>query len=162
VARHRIVLAREQYKFSCAHMTVFADGTKERLHGHNYTIAVAIEVDRVELQAMIPFAPLKTAVAELCAAWKEHLLVATKNPFFELVRDDRELEFRLCGERYALPRGDALLLPIDNISVEALAAHVAELLRERIATLDAAHVRAIEVTVSESPGQGASCELALR
>ena len=37
--KHRISIAREQYKFSCAHMTVFADGTKERLHGHNYTIA---------------------------------------------------------------------------------------------------------------------------
>ena len=40
---HRISIAREQYKFSCAHMTVFADGTKERLHGHNYTVAIEID-----------------------------------------------------------------------------------------------------------------------
>jgi 6-pyruvoyltetrahydropterin/6-carboxytetrahydropterin synthase len=160
--KHRIVIAREQYKFSCAHMTVFADGTKERLHGHNYTVAVAVEVDRVDLQAMIPFAPIKAALGELCAAWKEHLLLAAKNPFFEMVRDDDELEFKLCGERYVLPRQDALLLPIDNVSVEALAAHVAALLRSRIVLLDASHVVAIEVTVAESPGQGASCELSLR
>jgi 6-pyruvoyltetrahydropterin/6-carboxytetrahydropterin synthase len=162
VPRHRIVLAREQYKFSCAHMTVFADGTKERLHGHNYTIAVVIEVERVELSAMIPFAPIKTALGELCAAWKEHLLLASDNPFFEVVRDDDELEFKLCGERYVLPRQDALLLPLDNVSVEALAAHIAALLRDRIALLDASHVVSIEVTVAESPGQGASCELSLR
>ena len=143
-------------------MTVFADGTKERLHGHNYTIAVAIEVDRVELSAMIPFAPIKAALGELCAAWKEHLLLAAKNPFFEMVRDDDELEFKLCGERYVLPRQDALLLPIDNVSVEALAAHIATLLRERIVLLDASHVVAIEVTIAESPGQGASCTLPLR
>ena len=142
-------------------MTVFADGTKERLHGHNYTIAVAIDVDRVDLKAMIPFAPIKAALAELCALWKEHVLVATKNPFFELVRDDHELEFRLCRERYVLPRGDALLLPIDNISVEALAAHIAALLRAQIAGLDAPHVHALEVTVAESPGQGSSCTLEL-
>ncbi len=158
---HRILLAREQYKFSCAHMTVFADGTKERLHGHNYTIAIAIDVDRVDLQAMLPFAPIKTALAELCALWKEHVLLAAANPYFELVRDDGELEFRLCRERYVMPRGDALLLPIDNISVEALAAHVASLLRERIAGLDAPHVRALEVTIEESPGQGSSCTLVL-
>jgi len=143
-------------------MTVFADGTKERLHGHNYTIAVAIEVDRVELPAMIPFAPIKAALAELCAAWKEHVLLAAKNPFFEMLRDDDELEFKLCGERYVLPRQDALLRPIDNVSVEARAAHVATLLRERMVLLDASHVVAIEVTVAESPGQGASCELSLR
>ena len=128
--KHRLVIAREQYKFSCAHMTVFPDGTKERLHGHNYTVAVALEVDRIDLPAMMPFAPVKAALAELCAAWKERVLIAAKNPHLEIVRDDDELEleFRLCGERYVMPRGDVLLLPIDNISVEALAAHVAELL----------------------------------
>jgi len=163
VTRHRISIAREQYKISCAHMTVFPDGTKERLHGHNYTIAIAIEVDRIDLPVMLPFSPIKAALGELCAAWKEHVLIATNNPHFVLVRDDAELELTLCGERYVMPRGDALLLPIDNISVEALAAHIAELLRARLAAeLAAPHVRALEITVEESPGQGASCTLALR
>src|SRR5262245_32734881 len=135
-------------------MTVFPDGTKERLHGHNYTIAVAIDVDEIGLAsgAMIPFAPVKTALAELCAAYKERVLLADQNPFFELVRDDGEIEFKLCGQRYVLPRGDALLLPIDNISVEALAAHIATLLQSKLTVLAAPHVRALEVTVEESPG----------
>jgi 6-pyruvoyltetrahydropterin/6-carboxytetrahydropterin synthase len=157
-AKHTIAIAREQYKFSCAHMTVFADGTKERLHGHNYTIAIELEVEKVELASMIPFAPIKAALGELCAAWKEHVLLAAHNPFFELVRDDDELEFTLCRERYVMPRQDALLLPIDNISVEALAAHVAALLRARLV---APGVISLAVTVEESPGQGARCELAL-
>ena len=163
MSRHRISIAREQYKVSCAHMTVFPDGTKERLHGHNYTIAIALEVDRIDLPAMLPFSPIKAALGELCAAWKEHVLIAAHNPHFKLLRDDTELELTLCGERYVMPRGDALLLPIDNISVEALASHIAEILRERLATeLSGAHVRALEITVEESPGQGASCTLPLR
>ena len=161
MARHRISIARDQYKFSCAHMTVFPDGTKERLHGHNYTVAVAVEVDRVDLPAMLPFAAIKGALGALCAEWKERVLIAARNPHLELVRDDTELELRLCGERYVLPRGDALLLPIDNISVEALAAHVADLLAARIPALAAPHVRALEVTIEESPGQGASSTLEL-
>lgn len=162
MAHHRISIAREQYKVSCAHMTVFPDGTKERLHGHNYTIAIALDVERIDLASMIPFAPIKAALGELCATWKEHVMVATLNPFFVLVRDDHELEFTLCGERYVMPRHDALLLPIDNISVEALAGHVAALLVERIQILDAPQVIALEVTIEESPGQGASCRLPLR
>lgn len=141
-------------------MTVFPDGSKERLHGHNYTVALALAVDRIELAAMIPFAPVKAAIAELCQAWKEHVLLATENPFFALIRDDSELEFTLCGDRYVLPRRDALLLPIDNISVESLAAHVAVLLRDRLTGLDVG-ARALEVTIEESPGQGASCTLEL-
>lgn len=158
MSRHRISIARDQYKFSVAHMTVFPDGTKERLHGHNYTVALAIEVSQIELAAMIPFAAIKDAIAVLCVEWKERVLIATKNPFFVLVRDDvRELEFTLCGERYVLPRQDALLLPIDNISVEALASHVATILLERIKVLDAPHVKSLEITIEEYPGQGASC-----
>jgi 6-pyruvoyltetrahydropterin/6-carboxytetrahydropterin synthase len=156
--KHRIAIAREQYKFSCAHMTVFADGTKERLHGHNYTIAVALDVPRIDVAAMVPFAPIKAALGELCAAWKEHVLLAAQNPFVRIVRDDTELEFTLCGERYVLPRKDALLLPIDNISVEALAAHVAGELRAKLAGIAAT---ALEVTIEESPGQGASCTIEL-
>ena len=158
--RHRLTVARDQYKFSCAHMTVFPDGTKERLHGHNYTVAIAIDLDRADFGTMIPFAPIKAALADLCAAWKERVLIAVNNPFTKLVRDDdAELELTVCGQRYVLPRGDALLLPIDNISVEALAAHAAAILFERISVLDAPHVRGLEVTIAESPGQGATCSI---
>jgi 6-pyruvoyltetrahydropterin/6-carboxytetrahydropterin synthase len=158
---HRIRIARAEHKFSCAHMTVFPDGTKERLHGHNYTVAVALDVARIDVAAMVPFAPIKAAVQGLCAAWRERVLLAARNPWFELVRDapDEELEFRLCGERYVLPRGDALLLPIDNVSVEGLAAHAAAVLRDQIAQLGLPQVTALEVTIEESPGQGASCTL---
>jgi 6-pyruvoyltetrahydropterin/6-carboxytetrahydropterin synthase len=158
---HRIRIARAEHKFSCAHMTVFPNGTKERLHGHNYTVAIAIEVDRIELASMIPFAPVKAAVAALCSGWKEHVLLAGRNPHFTIVRDEAELEFTLCGERYVLPRGDALLLPIDNISVEALATHAAEVLRAELRPLVSPGAASLEVTIEEGPGQGASCTLAL-
>ena len=161
MTRHRIKIARDQYKFSCAHMTVFPDGTKERLHGHNYTLAIALDVASVELAAMVPFARIKASLAELCAAWKERVLIAARNPYLAILRDDAELELTLCGQRYAMPREDALLLPIDNVSVEALAAHVAALLGEQIAALSP-HMQALEVTVEELPGQGASCAIELR
>ncbi len=161
--QHRIVIARERYKFSCAHMTVFPDGSKERLHGHNYTIAIALELESVALPQMLPFAPVKAAIADICSAWKERVLIASQNPYLEVVRDERELEIVLCGDRYVFPRGDVLLLPIDNISVEALSVHVAELLRDKLAPVLAARaqVTTLEVTVEESPGQGASCMLRL-
>jgi 6-pyruvoyltetrahydropterin/6-carboxytetrahydropterin synthase len=159
--KHRILIAREQYKFSCAHMTVFPDGTKERLHGHNYAIAVALELSRIDLEAMLPFRAIKNVLGELCAAWKEYVIIAQHNPHLVIVRDDTELEFTLCKERYVIPRGDILLLPIENVTVEGLAAHVTEILGPKIAALSP-HVTSLEVTVSEHPGQGASCTMELR
>ena len=63
--RHRMVVAREQYKFSVAHMTVFPDGTKERLHGHNYQVGAVLELTDISFAHMIAFAPIKDALADL-------------------------------------------------------------------------------------------------
>jgi 6-pyruvoyltetrahydropterin/6-carboxytetrahydropterin synthase len=161
--RHRMVVAREQYKFSCAHMTVFPDGTKERLHGHNYQVGAALELTDVSFASMIAFAPIKEALAAICASFRERVLLAEKNPFYQQVRDDGvELELRLCGKRYVFPREDALLLPIDNIAVEPLAAHIADLLLSALGdALPRSVVAALEVSVHESPGQGATCHIPL-
>ena len=166
--RYRVSVARDQYKFSCAHMTVFPSGEKERLHGHNYQIGVVLELSDIRFANMIPFADIKAALAKLCAAWKERVLVATNNPHFRLVRDEPdprsgEYEFTLCGQRYVLPRGDVLPLPLDNIAVEPLAEHIAEwLTREMAAVCALPHVLALDVTVAESPGQSSSCTIDLR
>lgn len=157
-APHRIHVARERYKFSCAHMTVFPDGRKERLHGHNYFLGVEVELTDVSFASMLEFEPLKEACAELCDWWKDHLLLARDNPHFELVSDaDGEIEFRLCGQRYLMPREDVLILPVDNISVEALSAHAAELVVEKLrGVMKTGVVSAISIRVEESPGQGAT------
>ena len=144
-------------------MTVFPDGSKERLHGHNYQVGAVLELSDVSFAHMIAFAPIKDALAAICHAFRERVLLAEHNPYFELVRDDGdELELRLCGKRYVMPREDALLLPIDNVAVEPLAAHIAELLLARLGeALPAGVVTALEVSVHESPGQGASCHVPL-
>ena len=159
MSRHRILLARDSYKFSAAHMTVFPDGTKERLHGHNYTFTVELEVDRVDFASMIPFSAIKGVLSALASEWKERVFLATGNPFFSLVREDaQEIEITLCGQRYVFPRADVLLLPLDNISVESLSLHVASVLAER---LPRAHLLALTVKLEESPGQGAATTLTL-
>jgi 6-pyruvoyltetrahydropterin/6-carboxytetrahydropterin synthase len=155
---YRIHVKRARFKFSCAHMTVFPDGSKERLHGHNYYLSMTVELRSIKFSDMIDFAPIKEALARLCAEWKERTLVAEHNPHLELIEDnEREIEFRLCGERYVLPRGDVLLLPIDNAAVEPLSAHACERLCEILeGDLPTSVVKAIEVTIEENPGQGAT------
>lgn len=137
-------------------MTVFPDGTKERLHGHNYYLSLTVELDNIRFDSMIDFGPIKSALGELCSKWKECTMLATENPFFELVRcEEDEIEFLLCKQRYVLPRADVLLLPIDNMAVEPLSAYACDWLLERLSDhLDPDTVVALEVTVEETLGQG--------
>jgi 6-pyruvoyltetrahydropterin/6-carboxytetrahydropterin synthase len=155
---YRIHLKRDRYKFACAHMTVFPDGSKERLHGHNYYVSLTIELRTIDFRSLIDFGPVKEALAELCAEWKEHTLLATENPHFEILhQDDIEIEFTLCKQRYVLPRGDVLLLPIDNLAVEPLSKLACDrLLSSMHDHLPGSVVSALEVTIEENPGQGAT------
>jgi 6-pyruvoyltetrahydropterin/6-carboxytetrahydropterin synthase len=160
---HRIQVARAEHKFSCAHLTVFPDGRKERLHGHNYTVSVALDLAEVSFAALIDFGGIKRAVAALCAEWRERTLVAALNPESQLRVAGGELELVVCGKRYVLPEEDALMLPIDNTTVEALSALWTELLATRLAGIlrDSSAV-GLEVRIEETPGQGASTYRRLR
>ena len=139
-------------------MTVFPDGSKERLHGHNYTLSLSLKLKDISFKEMVDFSPLKKAMAALCLEWKERTFIATKNPFYEEIqKSEEELEFRLCGKRYVLPLEDVLLLPIDNSAVEPLAEVALKWLVRNLKTLlDSSPITEMTVTVEENPGQGAS------
>ncbi len=156
---YRLLLGGQRYKFSCAHMTVFPDGTKERLHGHNYYISVTLTIADGSFSRMIPFARIKKFIKDLCEEWKEYVLLPEKNPYFKVVHNDTSsIEFLLCGMRYVLPKQDVKLLPLDNISVEQLSIHVADLLTNKIRKLpEADNINGLRILVEETPGQGADC-----
>jgi 6-pyruvoyltetrahydropterin/6-carboxytetrahydropterin synthase len=154
---HRLFVGKDVHKFSAAHMTVFPDGTKERLHGHNFQVTLAVDL-LGEDPDLLDFALLKQALQDQCDAWRERLLLPAQSERLEVVRQgDVELEFRLCGKRYVAPVEDILLLPVRNVVVESLARVFAQSLVKRLGTaLRPDLVSAVHLTVTESAGQGAT------
>src|SRR5262249_9433815 len=130
--RHRIFVGQDQHKFSVAHMTVFPDGSKERLHGHNFNVTVALDLRLYAFETLLDIGIVKAAVEAQCREWNEHLLIGEKNPHLQILRRDEELEFRLCGRRYVVPADEALLLPLDNIIVETLSMEFARRVIDRL------------------------------
>ncbi len=155
---HHLVIGKEQHKFSAAHMTVFSDGTKEPLHGHNYQVVVSIELASVKFESFFDLGIVKKIVASLCSQWDNRLLLASGNPYFRIVRhDSKEIEFILSGKRYVVPSDEIALLPVDNIAVEPLAMLFLELFSAEIRDPKANLIRGLEVTITESAGQGGTC-----
>jgi 6-pyruvoyltetrahydropterin/6-carboxytetrahydropterin synthase len=162
-SRHRLFVGKDNHKFNAAHMTVFPDGTKERLHGHNFAVSVSLELLDVSLAALVDLGDVKRALEAQCRAWNEILLLAERCPFFRVEsRAGGELTFTLCGRRYLVPEDEALLLPIDNVVVETLAAEFCKGLVSRLGNLLKPDVvEAVEVELTESPGQGAVYRMTL-
>ena len=154
----RIHLEKEAHKFSIAHMTVFADGSKERLHGHNYYVSLSVDLKPQRFDEFLDFNVVKRMVRELCEEWDERVILAERCPFFSRTGDragnESDLDFILCAKRYVLPIDEVVLLPIDNVTTEGLAGVLADRLETRFrgAGLES-RVDGFEVGVTESHGQ---------
>ena len=157
---YEIRIRKDALKFAASHMTVFPDGSKESLHGHNYVPSLTVRVRDAAFESTIPFSRLKAGMRRIAAAWDEKVLVAIRNPFHETLRDDgREFEFRLCGKRYVLPADEVVRLDTDNISCETLARTYFDLLEAELGTeLHADNILSVAVYIEETPGQGAAFE----
>lgn len=160
----QIHIRKENLKFSSAHMTVFSDGSKEALHGHNYQVELTVELKDTSFKKMVSFSVFKEALRTLVKEWDEKVLVAKMNPFYEEVaRSKKELEFKLCKKRYVLPLDEVELLPIENISSEALAEHLLGLWTKEVGEKKLkTWAESVVLRVDESPGQGASVELSFK
>jgi len=155
---YRIHIRKEALKFSSAHMTVFADGTKERLHGHNYRTDVSLDFTDFSLDRMIAFSEIKQVMKSLCDQWDEKVFLPERCPHFKVAaRDSVSIDFTLCGKRYVLPIDEVQLLPVNNVTTESLAERFCSALVERIGPLlERGGVRRLELRIEEITGQGAS------
>jgi 6-pyruvoyltetrahydropterin/6-carboxytetrahydropterin synthase len=154
---YEIRIQKEALKFASSHMTVFADGTKEPLHGHQYMPSIVIEVREANFKNMIAFSEIKAGMKKLAALWDERVLIATENPHFEVVKKTKEsIEFTLCQKRYVLPADEVVLLKVDNITCEALAQAYYEFLEMELELSQNPNILRVSVLIEEAPGQGAS------
>lgn len=150
-----IELEKEYFKFSCAHFLIFPDGSKERLHGHNYRVRVEIVGDLTDRGLVIDFIEAKPVVRELCDELDEHWIVPAEHPELKVERrDDGHTEVVYREARYLAPSDEVIVLPINNSSAENLATWFGgELLSRLEDRFGITQVRSLRVAVSETDGQ---------
>lgn len=152
-------LAKQDFAFAAAHFTLFADQSAERLHGHNYRVRV--EMSGSELDAdglLLAVAPVKAEIRALCSALDERILIPEKSRRLELQREGGSLCVALGARAYRFPADEVTLLPLSNITIEALARHLWEALAPSLA---GTRVTRLCVEVEETAGQSAAWEAAL-
>ena len=147
-------LAKEDFKFSAAHFTLFGDAPAERLHGHNYRLELELEGERLDpLGLLLDIAGVKRRVRESCRRLDERTLIPERAESLEIERLDGQIEVRFEGRAYRLPKEDVVLLPLANVSMELLA----RMLWDEISPLLAgSRVERMTLTLEETEGQSAS------
>lgn len=156
--RYTLRLAKEDFKFAAAHFTLFPGGRAELLHGHNYRVRVELAGDELgDCGLLFDLAEAKVAIRAACAELDERTLIPTASDRVAVGREGDNLEVRFDDRAYRFPLDDVALLPLENVSIELLAAFLWRALAPAFA---GSPVASLAVEVEESSGQ--SCRYVAR
>lgn len=117
-------LRKESFKFSGSHFTIFSETSAERLHGHNYYVAVDLYVKEIskDLGLAFDFNEIKPSIKKVCDMFDEYVLVPESSPFLKVIKSKSgEVEVTFAKKRYLFPADDVKLLPIANVTSEEMA-----------------------------------------
>jgi len=160
---YKVRIRKEALKFSAAHMTVFRDGTKEALHGHNYRTELCVEFADFapdhSLETMVSFSEFKSILKKLCDAWDEKVLLPAKCPYLKILsKSTPSIEIELCSKRYVFPIDEVEMIPVDNITTETLARILSDSFVKALPAgiVQQSKILKIDMTVDETEGQGAT------
>jgi len=161
----RIVLEKENFKFSCSHFTILGPLHAERLHGHNYYVRVEVITSEIDpaLGMAFDFNLLKPLVRDVVARLDEMVLLPGRSPYLKVTTSETSVAASLGTKNYLFPIEDVCILPITNITSEELARMIATELAPRItqAVELEAKLNKISVTIEETRGQAVDFEMDL-
>lgn len=153
-----VELQKESMKFSAGHTTIFSATKREPLHGHHYTVYLAI-TNWVEEDGMaFDYRFYKQKIRELCAYLNQTFLMPMYSPYLERSEDDDYYYFIFNHKKIPFLKEDVTLLPVVNITVEELSRWFVHELIKDSDTLAKHHIQKIKVKVYSGPGQSASHE----
>ncbi|PYQ62862.1 MAG: hypothetical protein DMF53_12070 [Acidobacteria bacterium] len=151
MARYRLVLAKEDFKFSAAHFTLFSDGRAELLHGHNYRVRVELAGEGLDSEGLlVDIESLKLALRVLCAGLDSRMLIPGESARLHWERQGDAVAVRFGERDYRFPAADTRVLPLANTSIELLARMLWHDLAPHLA---GSRVDALAVSVEETAGQ---------
>lgn len=151
--RFFVRIEKEELVFSAAHFITFAGDICERLHGHNYRVAVEVEGPLDENQYVVDFIALRGSLREIVGQLDHYLLLPTEHPLIRVASNEREVTVTFAERRWIVPRGDCVLLPVANTTAELLARYIGQQLLIALTQRHAFTPARVRVEIDECVGQ---------
>jgi 6-pyruvoyltetrahydropterin/6-carboxytetrahydropterin synthase len=150
---YHIRLEKEYHVFSAAHFITFNGNICERLHGHNYGVAVEISGPLDENQYVVDFIAVRDALKLITDDLDHRMLLPEQHAAIRVVADDREVLVTFEDRRWIFPRGDCAILPMVNTTAELLARYIGGRLLSDLEKRLGTRPAHLVVAVDENHGQ---------
>jgi 6-pyruvoyltetrahydropterin/6-carboxytetrahydropterin synthase len=156
---YKVRVTKDHLVFCSGHFITYEGGRCERLHGHNYRAAVEIEGDLDRNFYVFDFIALKTLTKSITDDLDHRMMLPTKNPYIQVEECSQSVHVQYRDREWLFPRGDCVLLPIENTTAELLARYIADRLSGELRQQYRYEPRVLRVEVEESFGQAATFEV---
>lgn len=156
---YRVRVTKDHLVFSAAHFITFNGNVCERLHGHNWRVAVEAAGALDENFYVIDFIALRDAVQKIVGELDHRMLLPTEHKTINVWTSEREVEVTFEDRRWVFPREDCKLLPIENTTAERLAWWIGQRLLSDLAPAATERVTSLEIEVEENFGQWGICRV---
>lgn len=153
-----VELQKESMKFSAGHTTIFSATDREPLHGHMYTVYLALTTWVEENGMTFDYRYYKERIHKLCRYLNQTFLMPQFSPFLEYAEDKEYYYFTFNHKKIPFLKEDVTLLPVTNITVEELSRWFVNELIKETEELDRHRIDKVIVKVFSAPGQSASHE----
>lgn len=153
-----IELHKENMKFSSGHYTIFSADRREKLHGHNFFIHVAITTETDDNGIAFDYDIYKEKLRQLCKSLSGYFLLPANSPYQTIEYTDDFVVIHFGKEKLPFPKNDVLFLPLKNITVEELSVWFIDQLTADKKEIDAYNIHRLMVKVYSGPGQCGTAE----
>jgi 6-pyruvoyltetrahydropterin/6-carboxytetrahydropterin synthase len=158
VSTFKVRVNKDYLVFCSGHFITYNGDQCERIHGHNYRVAVEVEGELDENHYVFDFIALKDLTRQVTDELDHRMLLPTRNRLVTLAEDGPNWLVRYRDRRWSFPRDECVLLPIENTTAELLADYIGVRLREAFRARGLKLPDVMRVEVEESFGQAAQVE----
>ena len=154
--RYTVRVTKDELVFSAGHFITFNGDVCERIHGHNWRVAVEVDGPLDENHYVFDFIALRDLTRALVLELDHRMLLPDRSPSILLEDDGPNLKARH-GERFwSFPRDECAVLPIPNTTAELIASYLADRLLRAFDDRGIAPPEVLRLMVEENFGQWAT------
>jgi 6-pyruvoyltetrahydropterin/6-carboxytetrahydropterin synthase len=154
--RYTVRVSKDYLVFCAGHFITYDGEHCERLHGHNYRVAVEVDGCLDTNRYVFDFIALKDHTRAITDTLDHRMLLPTESDHIRVDEKDDAVHVRYGDRRWMFPREDCVLLPLANTTAELLARYIGQRLLDVLRRENNYEPSAMRVEVEESFGQVAT------
>jgi 6-pyruvoyltetrahydropterin/6-carboxytetrahydropterin synthase len=154
----KVHVTKDYLVFCSGHFITYDGEHCERIHGHNYRVAVEVEDDLDQNHYVVDFIALKDLTRSITDELDHRMLLPSRSRQILLHEDGPNVRVTYRERFWSFPRDECVLVPIANTTAELLADYIAGRLRQAMTDRGWKLPRILRVEVEESFGQSAAVE----